>query len=75
MLTLHQRSKLAQTIANDRNRHARTYRDCLEDDEPDDGLRAARGVVNGLAIMAVVWALLFVGVWAAVTLADLAGPL
>ncbi len=64
MLTLHRKRRIGGTVVIDRTPHDRHYRACNADRFEDDGMNAARGLVNGLVIGLACWALLALGVWA-----------
>lgn len=67
MTTLHVRSRrriggtVTYTTANPP--HAQSWR-AANDEQEDDALRAARGIINALVIGAALWALLAVAIWA-----------
>jgi hypothetical protein len=65
MLTLHKRRRIAGTVTYTTANppHAQSWR-AANDEQEDDALRAARGIINALVIGAALWALLAVGVWA-----------
>lgn len=67
MATLHLRTrrKIAGTVTYTTANppHAQSWR-AANDEQEDDALRAARGIINALVIGAALWALLAVSVWA-----------
>ena len=64
MLTLHKRRRIAGTVTYTTANppHAQSWR--AANDEQEDALRVAKGMINALVIGAALWALLALGVWA-----------
>ena len=64
MLTLHKRRRIAGTVTYTTATppHAQSWR--AANDEQEDALRVAKGMINALVIGAALWALLALGVWA-----------
>ncbi len=65
MLTLHKRRRIAGTVTYTTANppHAQSWR-AANDEQEDDALRVAKGMINALVIGAALWALLAVSVWA-----------
>lgn len=65
MLTLHKRRRIAGTVTytTANQPHAQSWR-AANDEQEDDALRVAKGLVNATIIGAALWALLAVSVWA-----------
>jgi hypothetical protein len=65
MLTLHKRRRIAGTVTYTTANppHAQSWR-AANDEQEDDALRVAKGLVNATIIGAALWALLFVAGWA-----------
>jgi hypothetical protein len=65
VLTLHKRRRIAGTVTYTTANppHAQSWR-AANDEQEDDALRVAKGMINALVIGAALWALLAVSVWA-----------